>query len=180
MDADLFFLLNNAIHFPALDTLMAFVTRMPYLIAIPVVLVLARTDGRNIAAMLAVSLCALAATELLGVALKQLIQRPRPCWALQDVTLLVGCLDSFSMPSNHSANMFAFAVPFYFFTRSRLRHVLVAEAALVALSRPYVGVHYPSDVLAGAALGTMVAILAATLYKRAFRKDSPEAPDEAR
>lgn len=99
----------------------------------------------------------LALTILLGEALviqqlKDLFDRPRPFQSLPEVRLLAGRGDHGSMPSGHSANWFAGTVVTFLFYRRSVWWMLPI-ACLVALSRPYVGVHYPSDILVGALLG---------------------------
>lgn len=84
--------------------------------------------------------------------LKESIGRVRPCKALADARLLVGCGSSGSMPSSHAANWFAAAMVFFWFYRRSVR-VMVPLAVTVAFSRVYVGVHYPSDVVVGGILG---------------------------
>jgi undecaprenyl-diphosphatase len=96
---------------------------------------------------------ALALTELVTSALKLTIGRPRP-----DVPRLVALPHDSSFPSGHAASSFACAtvlaaaVP-------RARVALYVLAALVGWSRLYVGVHYPSDVIAGALLGVALGLL---------------------
>lgn len=82
--------------------------------------------------------------------LKAMIARPRPFVALEGVNRLVS-RDGFSFPSGHStcAFMAAFVLTSFF----GRKHLFFSAAALVAFSRVYVGVHYPSDVISGAALG---------------------------
>src|SRR4029077_3785030 len=84
--------------------------------------------------------------------LKHAIGRDRPFLALQDVHLLVGKTNSGSMPSGHAANWFAGAMVLFVYYR-RSAWIMLPAALLVSYSRIYNGVHYPSDVLAGAALG---------------------------
>ncbi len=85
--------------------------------------------------------------------LKHWVERVRPCFVLADVRLLLPHqARSPSFPSSHAANSFAAAVVLFHAGR-RLGLAGLAIAALIAFSRVYVGVHYPSDVLAGAALG---------------------------
>ena len=67
-------------------------------------------------------------------------------------------VSSSSFPSGHSATSFACATVLAAFA-PRLRVPLFALAALIAISRLYNGVHYPTDVLAGAALGAVTALL---------------------
>ncbi|NTU41818.1 MAG: phosphatase PAP2 family protein, partial [Nitrospirales bacterium] len=95
-----------------------------------------------------------------GNEIKGLAQRVRPCNALEGVRTLAGCSKSYSMPSNHAANSFAYATALFFFFRASVplgwRIYPLVLAAFVGLSRVYVGVHYPTDVLAGALLGTVI------------------------
>ena len=86
----------------------------------------------------------------LNTALKLVIRRPRP--SLPGLPALTGTPTGLSFPSAHAATSFAGA-----FSYSRLglpRPPLHALAAALSLSRVYLGVHYPSDVLAGVLLGT--------------------------
>jgi membrane-associated phospholipid phosphatase len=89
--------------------------------------------------------------------IKNAVGRARPCLALPDVVERLGCSDSGSMPSAHSANWFAAAMVMFLFYR-RSGRMLFPLAAAVAFSRVYCGVHYPSDVAAGAVLGCGYAI----------------------
>jgi 4-amino-4-deoxy-L-arabinose transferase-like glycosyltransferase len=93
--------------------------------------------------------------------LKHWFSRPRPFLAMADVHVLVGEVDSGSMPSGHAANWFAAATVAGFFYRWSLWFML-PMALIEAFSRVYLGVHYPSDVLAGATLG--VSYVALTLW----------------
>ncbi len=95
---------------------------------------------------------------LLAVAIKRLIGRPRPMARLMGVHL-VGEIPPFeSFPSAHAAVAFAMAGILV------LRHPHVAWwaiplASLVGFSRIYMGLHYPSDVVAGAMVGVAVAVI---------------------
>jgi membrane-associated phospholipid phosphatase len=84
--------------------------------------------------------------------LKKAIARPRPYAVLADVKLLAGKGSSGSMPSSHTSTWFAGTLIAFVFYRRSWR-VLLPLACVVAFSRVYVGVHYPSDVLAGAIIG---------------------------
>jgi membrane-associated phospholipid phosphatase len=84
--------------------------------------------------------------------LKDGIGRLRPFNDIPDAIVLVGKGGSGSMPSSHTANWFsAMAVAFIFHRRSIL--FMAPMACLIGFSRVYLGVHYPADVMAGAALG---------------------------
>jgi decaprenylphosphoryl-5-phosphoribose phosphatase len=97
-----------------------------------------------------------AATYAANTALKLLVRRARP--ELAGLPALTGTPTKLSFPSAHSATSFAAA---HAYGRAGLpAGPLYALASGFALSRLYLGVHYPSDVLAGAALGTMIARIA--------------------
>lgn len=93
--------------------------------------------------------------------LKKTVGRPRPFITLGPQVLRIGGTDSPSMPSSHSANWFAAAMVAFIFYRRSWRF-MVPMAATVAFSRVYNGVHYPSDIVAGAIVGAGYA--AATVW----------------
>jgi undecaprenyl-diphosphatase len=83
-------------------------------------------------------------------AMKAAFDRPRPSIAHADVHALVAVPGNASMPSGHAWIAFASAVVLGGLA-PRLRPWMLGLACLIALSRVYLGVHYPSDVLVGAA-----------------------------
>jgi membrane-associated phospholipid phosphatase len=100
---------------------------------------------------------AVAAAGLLVTVLKELFDRARPPVSGIDAVGVIPASASF--PSGHAATAFAAAVAVGMFY-PRLRRPLLALAAVVALSRVYLGVHYASDVLAGSALGALIGLAA--------------------
>ena len=90
-------------------------------------------------------------------ALKRLDHRRRPCQD-GDAQPLIACPKSSSLPSDEAACAFA-AAAFAAANLPRLAVPLYLGASLTAVSRVYVGVHYPTDVAAGAALGALIANL---------------------
>lgn len=89
--------------------------------------------------------------------LKHLFARVRPVDAL-GLSLLIKHPGGFSFPSGHSCSSFAAATCLWWANR-KWRIGAVSIASLIAISRVYHGVHYPTDILCGAVLGIAVAIL---------------------
>ena len=101
-----------------------------------------------------------------NVTLKHLVGRERPWLNVAGLLPLVEEHDPNSFPSGHTCAAFAAAVAWAFGTKKVwLRAVCVGAAACMGFSRLYVGVHYPSDVIAGALVGTLCALLAVKIGK---------------
>lgn len=93
----------------------------------------------------------------LGQLLAQLWDRPRPFLDGSGTHPLIAHSADSSFPSDHAIVAFAIAVSLLFWNR-RLGFVGLAVAALLCVARVSVGVHYPTDVIAGGALGAMAAV----------------------
>jgi len=94
---------------------------------------------------------AVAVAYLLNTALKTVVRRHRP--ALEGLPALISTPTSLSFPSAHAASSFAAARAYSALVPAA---PLYAMAAAMALSRIYLGVHYPSDIAVGAVLGLAV------------------------
>ncbi|KKW67833.1 hypothetical protein AAV94_08830 [Lampropedia cohaerens] len=90
--------------------------------------------------------------------LKKVTSRPRPYARGGTVVALTAPLDEFSFPSGHTLHAVAFTLVACFYL-PLLAWVLVPFTLLIALSRVVLGLHFPSDVLAGAAIGSLLAVL---------------------
>jgi 4-amino-4-deoxy-L-arabinose transferase-like glycosyltransferase/membrane-associated phospholipid phosphatase len=165
IDTFAFFFINRNLQNSLFDILMPFITNKAYLIFLPLFLWFLLKERKNALIVLGLSFASLLISDWSSNIVKHFLERIRPCNELDGVRALVGCSKSFSMPSNHAVNAFAFVTPFYILLKSRMKYAFVIVALLVGFSRIYVGVHYPSDVIIGALLGLLLAISVIGLYK---------------
>lgn len=94
-----------------------------------------------------------------NVCLKHLIARPRPCWLDSSVQLLIANPTDYSFPSGHALSSVISATVLTKTNRC-FGYAAIPLAALIAFSRLYLYVHFPSDVLAAAVLGIVIGELA--------------------
>ena len=96
--------------------------------------------------------------------LKPFFERVRPShMSIEGLNLLVSKGGKWSMPSNHASNMFSLAVILSYFY-GRFKVILFFLATVIAISRVYVGVHYPGDVIIGALIGYIISWTVITLW----------------
>jgi len=177
MDESVFLGINQGWANPLLDALFGWVSQRPAfafpLLALILVLLWRRMGAAGVR-LWCLLLAVIVLGDLLGNLLKHLLLQPRPCSELAgqvrlvEAPFAVGCNPKpHGMPSNHALNFFVTAM----FTAGMLRSwrwglALGAVAVLVGLSRIYLGVHYPSQVLAGAMLGIGLGALAVLVVRR--------------
>ncbi len=161
IDIHLFYFINHSISNPIFDKFFPFITDVKHwYIAYIILWFIAIFKGGRLGRIAAfgVILLIVFSDQFSSSFLKNLFQRVRPCNALPDVNLLSYCSGSYSFPSSHAVNNFAVA---FFFGRlfPKLKTTLIIAASLIAFSRPYVGVHYPADIIGGAAIGAAIGYL---------------------
>ncbi len=161
IDKAFFVFFNQTLSNPFFDKFFPFITDVKnWYIAFIILWLIAIFKGGRIGKISAVGIIFVIITsdQISSHILKPLFERIRPCNFLQNVHLLVACSKSYSMPSSHATNNFAAAV---FFSRlfPKFRIPFFVVATLIALSRVIVGVHYFSDILAGALLGSLIGYL---------------------
>lgn len=110
--------------------------------------------GREARQSLPRVLDSLALATVVVTGLQRVVARPRPFDADPRVRPLISQNSGPSFPSRHVASAFAMAVSGMRGAR-RIGGLMLAGGVLLAVSRVYVGVHYPSDVLAGALVGAI-------------------------
>ncbi len=174
LDADRWlFLLLNSLHLPLLDPLMVFVSGrfgwIPFYILILAGLI--RYRRWETVAILIFTVALISLSDQLSVWIKYQTARPRPCHE-PDLMQLIhsagkGCGGQFGFVSSHAANSFALAFWIFKILRPHLPKIgliMFGWAAMVSYSRVYLGVHYPGDIIAGAAVGLLCGWLVWRIY----------------
>lgn len=127
------------------------------------------TGGRNFWKDFFWAMAALTAAGAVAQVIKFLFNRPRPLGGVSNLPQLRDVLGADlhwrSFPSGHSTTAFA-AAAYLSAKIGRLRPIFYCVAALIAVSRVYTGVHFPTDIIAGALLGYIAAITMLAVRKK--------------
>ncbi len=150
---------------PGLDAFFAWLSPLfdwglPWFVLAGILLCRRKTRKEGLCVLFAL----LAELAVVSIGIKPLVGRLRPC-ALREVALLVPCPGSASFPSGHTAQAFALSSALYY-SHSKCFVPAVLLAAVLAFSRLYLYVHFPTDVLAGVMVGWGCGWLAAALCRK--------------
>lgn len=161
----------QSIRNPVCDVLMPIITAlgnagMIWIILTVVFLICPKT--RRMGITLAVAL--LLDVILCNVLIKNLVARIRPFDINTKIQLLVNKPRDYSFPSGHTAASFSALAALYYAGESRLWKWVLVLAMLIAFSRLYLYVHYPTDVLGGIVLGELCGYLANLLVRRIWNR----------
>ncbi len=165
IDRYVFHVINQGPYNKVFDSLMVFITEYRFLIFLVILIPFIVKDRNKSLLVLALGTAGIIISSYSVSLLKLLFARPRPCMTIENIRLLVECHSSFSMPSGHAATSFTAASIMALFIRSAAIPAFVL-ALLVAISRIYVGVHYPYDVIVGAIWGGVIAGVILVLHNR--------------
>lgn len=182
LDVRAFRLLNGALVNPVLDRVMPLATdfdrwRIAVIFIWAALVLFGRSKGRW-AALVLIPVIA-ASDQISSHVMKPLFERMRPCevlggvhlwhgsegWITTPVEVVRSYKSTLSFPSGHAANITA-SMLFIGLVYRRALAPALAVALIVSFSRIYIGVHWPSDVLAGMALGAAIAVPAYALFRR--------------
>lgn len=167
IDTRALYAINHGLSNPVFDAIMPRITTTAFWMPIYVVCMAglivqgARTwnsGGRRLVVCAGIIIVGLTVLDQTGHRLlKEIIGRPRPYMVLHDIHMLVGSGGG-SFPSNHAMNN-AFVAVILSAWFPRLRYLWWGIALLIMFTRPYCGVHYPSDILGGLLLGLSAGLL---------------------
>ena len=163
----------QTLHTPVLDKIMVGVTKLGdvgiiWIILTAILLIIPkprRTGGLMLVALVV-------QTVLCNVILKNLFARTRPYDVNTTVQLLVPKLHDFSFPSGHTSASFT-AVSALYFSKDKLWKPALILACLIAVSRLYLYVHYPTDVLGGLLLGVLSGYIGYKIMEKVKNKGIP-------
>ncbi|MCI2105648.1 MAG: phosphatase PAP2 family protein [Intestinimonas sp.] len=172
-DHTVLLMIQNHLHTPFLDLFFTFYTQLGNLgflwIAVSLLLLFhAKTRRAGLLALFSMAVGLIGANLIL----KHLFSRPRPWLVVDGLTPLIAPPDPNSFPSGHTCAAFAAAGAWWkTFSNWKIKSFFVALAILMGFSRLYVGIHFPSDVLAGALIGLFSSQIAWILYRRAQQRE---------
>jgi len=182
IDRTLFLFFNRTISNPVFDSFFVFITQRDSWIiplAAAAIIFIIREKRRALVVMGLVIIAVAISDPLCVRIIKPLVHRLRPCHPsyfidgqhlfLAGGHFLFGYKKSLSFPSAHAMNWFAAATVVCFFYPKRVWWFFI-PAFLVALSRVYVGVHYPLDIVAGALFGITIGMGVCSIYRFLLKK----------
>lgn len=157
----------QTLHTPFLDELMLLITHLGdmgifWILLAGVLLLIPET--RKSGVIVAVALC-LDVIVCNGI-LKNVFARTRPFDVNEAVQLLIVAPKDFSFPSGHTGASFAVVAALYFAGEKKLWKASLVLAVLIAVSRMYLYVHYPTDILGGMLVGIIAGAAGAYLVRR--------------
>lgn len=164
LDIGFLLFLQESVRTPILNSIMIFVTSlgnggMIWIVATVLLMIPKKTRKVGITSAVALLLSLIINNNII----KNIVQRPRPFATFKELQIIVPIPSEFSFPSGHTASSFAAASVFFRQLPKKLGLPSVILAGIIGFSRLYVGVHYPTDVIAGVIMGILLSYLAQIL-----------------
>ena len=171
LDGGFLLFLQESVRNPILDNIMIFITSLGnggliWIAATIALLIPKKTRKAGVVSAVAL----LGSLIINNNIVKNIVQRPRPFVTFTDLQIIIPTPSEFSFPSGHTSSSFAAAAVFYRHLPKKLGIPSVILAGLIGFSRLYVGVHYPTDVIAGVLMGILLSYLAEFLVNLFSKK----------
>ncbi|MEE1100032.1 MAG: phosphatase PAP2 family protein [Agathobacter sp.] len=158
LEFDILYAIQN-MHNPILDKIMVTISSLGNAGILWVVIALILLISKKHRKMGIHMFIAMLLTLFVGnLILKNLVQRERPCWIETTIPLLINNPKDYSFPSGHTMNSFTAAMCI-FLHQKRWGIVAFVVAALIAFSRMYLFVHFPTDIIIGMIIGISSALI---------------------
>lgn len=162
MDHDIIMWVYNNLHNPILDAVFPVITKLGDAGVVWILITfifLFNKKYRYVGMTSGIAL--LLSLLIVNIGLKPLFSRLRPYYDLAQIKLLINKPLGYSFPSGHSSSSFAGAIAILLvYNNRKITYSLLGLAVLIALSRVYLSVHFPSDVIIGSAVGVMCGFVA--------------------
>jgi len=177
LDKELFLVINN-FNSPFVDSIMFYVTDTEFWFPFYAVLLgflVWKFKWSSLPIIGGLAIVILFSDQLTSGFMKPFFERLRPCHepGIKDIVHLVdGCGKLYGFASGHASNSFGIATFLWLVTRKWWKYSvwLMAWAAIVSYSRIYAGEHYPGDILVGALIGILFALIIFVVYQKALVK----------
>lgn len=155
-DASILLWIQNNLRGPVLNPVMVFITHLGDKGLLWIVLTLAmlcyrKTRRAGVASMISMVI----SLVVVNIVLKNWVARIRPYELIEGLELMIEKQKDFSFPSGHTSNSFACGWVMFRELKKRYGIPALILAILISFSRLFVGVHYPTDVFAGIAIGIL-------------------------
>lgn len=157
-------------HTPVLDRIFVFITSLGnvgwFFIVVGIALLVPKSTRKT---GLQILLALLFSSIFCNLILKDLVARDRPSWLMPQIELLIKNPKDFSFPSGHTSASFAFALSILCYHK-RWGTAALVLAVLIAFSRMYLFVHFPTDILGGIITGTLSAMLSYVVMQKGKKR----------
>ncbi len=169
INTNLFNFINHGLENPLLNTIMPVFTKLGsfkfIILLLIVAFIIAKFKNKEkIKNIILICIVSVLFADLIALILKFIVNEPRPEATLSNVHLLIVENDPRSFPSGHTTTVFAFITSLMLNIKGYIKNykvicaILIIYGIAIGFSRIYIGVHYPFDVIFGAAIGICGAI----------------------
>lgn len=159
----------NSLHNEILDKIMILITSLGnagFIWILIAIILIFKENTRKCGILILISI--FVGAIIGNVIIKNLVARERPCWIDENIKLLIKNPKDYSFPSGHTMASFAASTIIWLYNK-KMGIIAICLSFLIAFSRMYLFVHFPTDVVAGTLLGITISLLVYYSYKKSER-----------